>query len=50
MIKARMALTTETAKLREGCLTSFSLTGNYLLKRFVTDDNIGIVDADVGNF
>lgn len=39
----------ETAKSKEGYLTLFSVIGNYLLKLFVTDDNVATVDADIRN-
>lgn len=49
VIKARVAPPTETAKTKEGCLTSFSSIVNYLLERFSMEDKILPVDADIRN-
>lgn len=45
-----MELRTETAKSKEGRLTSFYAIVNYLLKQFATEDNIATVEADIWDF
>lgn len=45
VIKARVALPTDTSKAQEGFLTSYSAIINYLLELYVTDDNITTADA-----
>lgn len=50
MIKARVALPTETADAQEWCLTSYPSIINYLLKRCAADDNIAIVNTDIHMF
>lgn len=45
-----MTLPTGTAKLNEGCITSFSVIVNYALKQFQMDINITAIDADIGHF
>lgn len=50
VIKARVALPTESGKTGELCKTSFSAIVKYLLKWFTTDDNIATIDANIRNF
>lgn len=50
VIKARVAMLTETAMAQEGYLTSFSAIVNYLHRQYATDDNIAIVDANFDIF
>lgn len=49
VINARVALRTETKKLKEGCLTSLSAIVIYLLKRSATEDNVATVEINIRN-
>lgn len=50
VLKTRVALPTETDKSKEGCLTSFLVIMNYLLKLPGKDENIASVHANVRSF
>lgn len=47
VIKTLVALPVETARLQEEYLTSYFPIISYLLKRYMTNDNIVTVDADI---
>lgn len=48
--KIHVELPTYTAKSKKGCLTSFLVIVNFLLKRFVTNDSVAAVEADTRGF
>lgn len=50
VIKTRVALPTETALAREGCLKLYSAIANYLLKQYAAVDNIAVLDGDSCTF
>lgn len=50
VVKARVALSTETARAQEGCLMSYLAIVYYLLNRNATENNIAIVDDYIHTF
>lgn len=46
VFKSRQALPTEFVRAQKGYLMSYSLTINYFLNRYTTDNSTDIVNAD----